>query len=438
MNFISKIILAACFLLITKHLRAQKVVISVPYLNIIYVGLINPLEIAVEGVPANQLTVTATGCILKGDPTTEMSLLAETPGKCILSVKFVKDSIPGGLTREISVKPIPDAAPMFGVLESGTYNKDVVSQQNRVTVTSHFIHSHYSNINVKSYSWSYTPRDNFLVLKGDVMGGGIPQNLGMLISKSNDGDKLIIDNIIARGYENMGFKVNPISITIKENRPLNPLYNIFKYQKTPGSSNVWLLPGDTLFSTNHTYFDKPGLLKVYHVRFTDTTLLYEIKNDKKKILYEKQFYHDGVLKTEYRFEKNDSIGEIIIYYQNGNIKARGNIIPTQDNIQENFRTGKEPSFDSNVPFLDSFLISRYAPIGKWEGYYENKQLAFECNFILAGPAIPIENGGSYNYDLSKYTLKESLKYDRTTLYPKLYGKCKIYDREGKLISDKNY
>jgi antitoxin component YwqK of YwqJK toxin-antitoxin module len=269
-------------------------------------------------------------------------------------------------------------------------------------------------------------------------GWAISQKLKEYIRTSTSGDAFIIDEIIAVGPGGRKMQLNPIEIIIKIENARSRLNNmLFYYQQNTDAEITFHKFGDTVFCCNSDGSPPEGILRKYSIESGDSVLHYELKYEKKRIVWVKEFYKSKKIKVEYNFGLSDTLGQAVSYYENGNVKAKGNVVADIANISKKYRY--EPSdSESATRMLDNFLLLNFAPKGNWKGYYPDGKTAFECNLILKGISVPFENGGSLSDGEAEYSIQDALRFPKTNLHPELSGSCKIYNQHGQLISEENF
>lgn len=434
-----ELILLILFFFILQRSQAQQAVVALPAMNVIYIGLDNPVAIAVEGYYYKQLTISTKNCLMNGTyPNTYLVANTVSPYGCIVSVSYKSGKKTLTETKSFRIKNFPKPESMFGTLESGYYPASAVLGQSTIrALWPGVIHEILGN-SIISYQWTFIGNSVFNTCFEKEKSASISEKLKGFIRNSKPGDAIIIDQIMAIGPGGIKMLLDSIEITITDKNPSHRLYNflIFSLQNAKSETTFHHF-GDSVFCCNSDDGLPDGILRKYNLEFGDSILLFELKYAEKKLVWIKEFYKNKNLKIEYNFERNDTIGQAISYYENGIIKAKGDVMADITNIRKYyFFENSDP--DSISKILDRFLLLNFAPVGKWKGYYLNGNTAFECNLILKGYKIPFEDGGSLSDGIEEYSIQEVFRYNKTPIFPTLSGIINIYDEQGELISEENF
>jgi gliding motility-associated protein GldM len=119
-------------------------VISADKMNVLYIGVDNPMSISVPGVANDNVSVTASGggVSLVKDPKAgggHFIVTATTQGKCMISVSAKMDgkNMPMG-QMEYRVKRLPDPVAKIANLKGGPINKSILAAQAIIPVMENF------------------------------------------------------------------------------------------------------------------------------------------------------------------------------------------------------------------------------------------------------------------------------------------------------------
>lgn len=414
------LVFSLCFFL-SFFCRAQKVVASLPAMNVIYIGLDNPLDIAVEGYSNKELTVTALGCSVSGNPNETMVVRASSPGRCQVTVSFNKDNEIIKHDFVYRIKKVPNPEARFGALKAGSYPAAALLGQNSIVAALPGFVFEGISYTVTSYKWKFTCNTKYMSCQGSQEGSKIPSQLKTIISKSNRGDFIMIDSIKCKTPSGAEEMLTPIVLFIETNKDDNEID--FVTHKKDKNSQISFHSYRPVFDCNQTPQFPSGVLKFYTIYSGDTQLVSEMFFSNSRVIYEKHYYLSGILFTEYNFKSNDTIGDAFIYYQNGKIKSKGSVVARKPNINERFLPPKYLSEESIL--IHNFIKTTYAPVGKWKGYYKNGKLALECHLKLCDP------------DQRFYSILEISKLNETQFNSKVI-KYKIYSQQKQIISKEGY
>lgn len=449
----NKTILLILFIVTCFISQAQQAVVALPAMNVIYIGLDNPINIAVEGYTNNQLTVTTEGCTLEGTyPETYLTATTTSLSGCQVFVSYQKDKKIKIDTLNFRIKSIPKPEAVLGTLESGSCPAAAMLAQNTIrAVMPNFVFQGVT-FKVTSYQWMFISNDGLTECSDTVKSAAISKKLKYLISKSVGGDKILIDDIKAIGPGGAQKRLSPIALLVqgKKKETRNP--DFISYQKN-SEEKISYLSFQPIYGCNKEPLFPPGILKLFNVHSNDTILIkeifinqnYEIHSNANKTLYERDNYPSGKIKVEYNFEGSDTIGTATLYYENGKIKSQGKIIARTPNISESLHLYFAGTMMvSATPFIERFIPTEFAPIGNWKGYYEDGTVALDCNFKLEGYASfeqELDTSGFRtcgNHGVSFYSIATVLKHPENRFEPALSGSCRTYDQNGKLLSEESF
>jgi hypothetical protein len=104
--------------------------VALPKMNVLYVGIDNPVKIAVSGYMSSELEVDITNGIIRGGDG-EYIIKPRRPGNILMEIR-----VGGGLVEKTSfrVRPIPIPNTFFGKLRSGDVTKKSLLEQTEIIV----------------------------------------------------------------------------------------------------------------------------------------------------------------------------------------------------------------------------------------------------------------------------------------------------------------
>jgi len=400
-------------------------VVSLPAMNVIYIGLDNPIEVAVEGYNNSQLTITTSGCEIIGNPTEQMFLRATATGKCEVTVKYEKDGLAQKQVFEYRTKHIPKPEVGFGALSEGNYPAAALLGQNSINAFIPGFVFMSVKYNVISYKWKYVSSTRLYSCMQTEFSSKIPVKLKTLIINGRIGDEIILDSIKCVFVGGVQKWLNPVTFQI-ESKPHNSYKIDFITYQMDSNSRKLYLPSDLIFDCDWKPSKASGIFKFYSILKNDTQLRLEIGLASSKVLYEKHFFSSGSLSQEYNFHFNDTVGDAAIYYENGQLKSKGKVIQNQFNV-DFYRL---PYFlKEDADLIYNLVHPKYPPIGFWQGYYKSGDVALSCE---------IELFHSHNYRdlITRASVLETFK-----LKERYFGtqviKFKIYDHLNRVIQFKD-
>ena len=106
----------AFFMLFTLTISAQDAVIAAAKMNVLYIGVANPLEIAMPSVATDKLIVSATNADIKKINNENYIATVSRPGVATITVNG------NGITttKTFRIKPIPDPFPSLRTMRGGS------------------------------------------------------------------------------------------------------------------------------------------------------------------------------------------------------------------------------------------------------------------------------------------------------------------------------
>ncbi|MDX5320222.1 MAG: gliding motility protein GldM, partial [Bacteroidota bacterium] len=189
--------------------------ISADKMNVLYIGLDNPITIAIPGKNPNDVKASLSGA---------GSLVNKGGGKYIAKVtkrgdcKIVVTVTEGGKTKTYQapfrVRSIPKPEATLGTLESGTHSAGAIKAQPGVygTLGEGFAYEGVK-YSINSYLFVYSPkRGDAIIVQGQ--GTALPPQAKSIMSRIKSGDRVIIDNIQATGPDGKR-NLSPLVITCR-------------------------------------------------------------------------------------------------------------------------------------------------------------------------------------------------------------------------------
>jgi gliding motility-associated protein GldM len=170
----------------------RSVACSADKMNVIYIGVDNPISVAAAGVSSNTLQVNGSGCTLKPNGNGKYIATASSPGTAKISVSG------GGLnqTFDFRVKLIPSPIPTLSMKKGGAMGSgEMGAQAGVIPVLENF--DFEAKCSVQSFTMVRIPRREDPV-PAVVNGGAFDEKAQRLISAAKPGDLYNFYNIKAR------------------------------------------------------------------------------------------------------------------------------------------------------------------------------------------------------------------------------------------------
>jgi len=200
-----------------KYQTAPKaVVVSPTKMNVLYIGVDNPMEISFPGVGQNDVTAALNGAgTLKKDPANPASYIANVTGvgKCQIAVTAKIDGKPTGMgEKEFRIKRIPDPIPSLGGKLFGGNSQPgaIKAQSGVVALLKDFDFD--ARFNVISFQMVFSSKGE--IFKKEVQGPLFNADMKALIDRAKPKDIIFIDEIKVVGPDKQPRKLGQIAFTI--------------------------------------------------------------------------------------------------------------------------------------------------------------------------------------------------------------------------------
>lgn len=210
MKQLAQIISVAFFSVFTFSLSAQHVAIANAKMNVVYIGVDNPIDIAVSGQSMEKISVKVSSGEISGN-SGKYIWRVSTPGKGTVSVSVNGKEIS---SQDFRIKRIPDPVATIGKKMSGSLTVGEIKAQDGITaVLANFDFDAYCEI--QSFSMTVVPKN------GDPIdtpnkGGKFERNAKNLIRNLQPGSIIYIENIKCRcPGDKSARKINSIVIKVK-------------------------------------------------------------------------------------------------------------------------------------------------------------------------------------------------------------------------------
>ena len=193
-------------------------IISPDAMNVLYKGLDNPVTVSVPGYKPNQIRANIT----KGDLKKKASgnYIATNLPQARKTYINVSIALEGGKTKSIGkkefrIKPVPKPTPYFGSKASGTISRGEVGIVNAIVASmgDGFAFEGVKYV-VSHFRLTYVPkRGNFKEATNN--GPRLTSEMKNMLSDPKPGDKIIVDNIEAKGPDGVKNLPSTIVLTVE-------------------------------------------------------------------------------------------------------------------------------------------------------------------------------------------------------------------------------
>lgn len=190
--------------------------VSPTYMNVLYIGVENPISISVTGAAKEDLLPTISIGALKKDPSTG-EWVAIIPGGVKEAAITVSLKTNNGLkemgTVKFRVKKLPDPTPSIAGRKGGFVTKDAIFEAGRLVAT---MPSDFEfNFTYKVQSFKLTMTRGFYTYNYRSSDGNLTAEMVQEIQRTNRGQILEFDEIVVLGPTNEKRELEPFNITVK-------------------------------------------------------------------------------------------------------------------------------------------------------------------------------------------------------------------------------
>jgi gliding motility-associated protein GldM len=200
-----------------KYQTAPKaVVVSPTKMNVLYIGVDNPMEISVPGVGQNDVAASLEGAgTLKKDPANPSSYIANVTavGKCKVNVTAKIDGKMQPMDgKEFRIKRIPDPVPTLGGKLKGGNSQpgQIKAQSGVVPLLENF--DFEARFNVISFQMVFSSKGE--IFKEEVQGPMFSPKMKGFLDRAKPKDIIFIDEIKVVGPDKQPRKLGQIAFTI--------------------------------------------------------------------------------------------------------------------------------------------------------------------------------------------------------------------------------
>lgn len=410
-------------LLIGFTAQAQQTAISLPQLNVLYIGVDNPVTIAVERYAAKDVVKEfLQGDIIERDGKTYLRVYTRGEATLRIGVKKRRGKIKWLEDVKFRVRKIPLALPQLGTLQDGAVVAKSAVQGNAqrlfLNMGEGFI---MAGVLYQATSFDVTIIDSVSFKTFSDTGAVISAEIKDAIDYISEGGKIIINNV--------RYRLIKRGDTLSFEEPLTGNCEITVRPQT----NTYTVEGGFYGTTIKLYYDSylgnaaqwSGL--VNYTRHGQW--VYKTGACSQRV-YLEEWYDSGRL-TKYRWYDSTGFETISvdlpdtgssIYYRelfnDSTVKREGWIITNRPGYRYRFtRNGDYCGPENLHPFQDFFKTFRFAPAGEWKEYRPGGQLKYKGSFSVDFPADGISD---------------------STAEIKPAGVWTEYDETGNIISEYNF
>jgi gliding motility-associated protein GldM len=187
--------------------------VSATKMNVFYIGVDNPVSISAGGVSPDQIQPSITnGTIARNG--NEWVVRPATTGKATVSVNAkLGDRMKsmGGVEYRVKIVPSPEAT--IAGISGGSVNRDVVLAQGAIIPRMPADFEFNLNFTIVSYKFSGNRKGDILDYTGT--GNSLTGQMKDFIKGARRGEKIILEDILAKGPDGKTRKLNSIVLTLQ-------------------------------------------------------------------------------------------------------------------------------------------------------------------------------------------------------------------------------
>ena len=191
-------------------------IVAATKMNVFYIGVENPVEISVPGIPDTKVKPSITsGCTLaKGSK--GGYVVKCTPGAKTATINVAADMGSGraqsmGKGSEFRVKPVPDPVAQVGGVEGGPIQKSLLMAGGAIIPV---MKNFDFDLNFVIRSFTFTVSVGGDLVEKSATGNILTAEMKRLIQASNKGQKVFIDDIKAVGPDGTTRKLAPVNLKL--------------------------------------------------------------------------------------------------------------------------------------------------------------------------------------------------------------------------------
>ncbi len=399
---------------------AQNAVVSLDFHQILYVGLDNPISVAVEGVKSQDLIVNITGTgnhiqkVSDGIYTAKVLPQKDT-NICFINISVqTKGKVKLVSSKSYKIEFVPKGEAMVGEYRTGSFVKvsDLLKIK-KLVYSNDLSVKNILNYRIEKFQIIFLPRNSSfeqIAYNGEQLNE-------TAINKFRDlknGDMIVFEGIRA-GNGHTSVALYPIVLTVS-----NPLIKPLRVEGQTFDGNIikpYWYPENENQDFNHAPLEseKHGVWNTYYYsdKLQDFYLSQKDSFHFGKLIYTKQFNEKHLIyKVDY--DQNNHL-YYTLFHENGTIYQEGEVKKREYetvNYSKFYRELDTSLNKTKAAYLNYPLeISRnYYCTGKWKVYHNNGKLKAELNYITVEDSLrkalymDVDNPETPSFEPPKYLL----------------------------------
>ncbi len=421
---------------ISKTLCAQNAVVSLDFHQILYVGLDNPISVAVEGFKSQDLIVNITG---KGNfiqKTADGKYTAKVfPQKdtniCFINISVqTKGKVKLVLSKSFKIEFVPKGEAMIGEYRTGSFVKvsDLIKIKKLVYSNDLSVKS-ILNYRIEKFQIIILPKNSSFE-QISFQGEQLSETAINKFRDLKDGDILVFDGIRA-GNGHTSVALYPIVLTVS-----NPIIKPLRVEGQTFDGDMikpYWYPENANQDFNHAPLEseKHGVWNTYYYsdKLQDFYLSQKDSFHFGKLIYTKQF-NEKHLMYKVDYGQNNRL-YYTLYHENGQIYQEGEV-KKRDYETVNyskFHREIDTNLNNTKAAYNNYpleISSSYYCTGQWKVYHNNGKLKAELNYTTVEDSLrkalylDVDNPETISIEPPKYLLIL------------LDGPAVFYNKEGKV------
>src|SRR5690606_10776980 len=187
-------------------------VVSPDKMNVLYIGVNNPVSVSAPGTPTDKIRVSMSGGSISGSAG-KYNVKVSTPGTAKISAyaEVATGKLQTLSTTDFRVKRIPDPVAQFAGKTGGTMSSVALKAQNAIFARLENF-DFDAKFNVTRFSMIIAkPRADAIVLS--TSGNNLSASMKSALNSIGPGTRVIFDNIIAVGPDGSPRQLNAVALT---------------------------------------------------------------------------------------------------------------------------------------------------------------------------------------------------------------------------------
>jgi gliding motility-associated protein GldM len=190
--------------------------VSAMKMNVFYIGVDNPVDISVPGVPDESIVPSISIGTLKRDPSSKNWIVTVPSGQkeTVISVEAQIDGKKKGMgNKKFRIKKLPDPIALIANKNEGLINRNILVAAGAIIPKMPDDFEFDLNYKIMSFKMTMQLRGTE-VWSDQSSSNRLTDNMMNNIRSANRGQKIWFENIIARGPDNIDRQLAPIILTI--------------------------------------------------------------------------------------------------------------------------------------------------------------------------------------------------------------------------------